>query len=143
MYKLYNKDCMGVLPMIDDKSIDLILCDLPYGTTKNEWDKVIPYDKLWEQYERIITDRGCIALFAQAPFDCLEAAREVLNWDNINGYAYINKVVADTVVYQIFCDKRKGTVRKSHVINTFNNSDMVAIATLFEAAYKRDRDGVK
>lgn len=75
--------------------------------------------------------------------DCLEAAREVLNWDNINGYAFINKVVAGTVVYAIFCDKRKGTVRKSHVINTFNNSDMVAIATLFEAAYKRDRNGVK
>ena len=74
---------------------------------------------------------------SKSTLDCLEATREVLNWDNINGYAFINKVVAGTVVYAIFCDKRKGTVRKLHVINAFNNSDMVAIATLFEAAYKR------
>lgn len=73
--------------------------------------------------------------------DCLEAAREVLNWDNINGYAYINKVVADTVVYQIFCDKRKGTVKRSCISDELNNSEMNAIATLFETAYKRDRDG--
>jgi site-specific DNA-methyltransferase (adenine-specific) len=52
-----------------DKSIDMILCDLPYGTTRNKWDSIIPLDKLWEQYERIIKDNGCIALFSQTPFD--------------------------------------------------------------------------
>lgn len=53
---------------ICDKSIDLILCDLPYGTTKNKWDSIIPLDKLWKQYERIIKDNGAILLFAQTPF---------------------------------------------------------------------------
>ncbi len=53
---------------IPDKSIDLILCDLPYGTTANKWDTVIPFDKLWEQYKRIIKDNGAILLFSQMPF---------------------------------------------------------------------------
>ena len=53
---------------ISDKSIDLILCDLPYGTTRNSWDEVIPFDKLWAQYNRIIKDNGAILLFAQGKF---------------------------------------------------------------------------
>ena len=47
----------------------MILCDLPYGTTQNKWDSVIPLNELWEQYNRIIKDNGCIALFSQTPFD--------------------------------------------------------------------------
>lgn len=54
---------------IPDKSIDLVLCDLPYSTTKNKWDKSIDLPSLWGGYERIIKDNGCIALFAQTPFD--------------------------------------------------------------------------
>lgn len=54
---------------IPDKSIDMILCDLPYGTTKNHWDSGIPLEALWGGYKRIIKDNGCIALFAQTPFD--------------------------------------------------------------------------
>ena len=54
---------------IPDGSIDMILCDLPYGTTRNTWDAVIPLDLLWLQYKRIIKENGCIALFAQCPFD--------------------------------------------------------------------------
>ena len=54
---------------IPDKSIDMILCDLPYGTTRNQWDSVIPLEPLWEQYERIIKDNGAIVLTAQTPFD--------------------------------------------------------------------------
>jgi site-specific DNA-methyltransferase (adenine-specific) len=54
--------------LIPDKSIDMILCDLPYGTTQNKWDSVIPLDKLWEQYLRVIKDNGAIVLTAQQPF---------------------------------------------------------------------------
>lgn len=54
---------------IPDGSVDMILCDLPYGTTRNKWDVVIPYADLWKQYERIIKDNGAIVLTAQAPFD--------------------------------------------------------------------------
>ena len=57
------------MKQIDDKSINLILCDLPYGVTaRNEWDNIIPFDKLWEQYKRIIKDNGVIVLTASQPF---------------------------------------------------------------------------
>lgn len=54
---------------IPDGGIDMILCDLPYGTTRNHWDREIDFPSLWRQYERVIKDNGCIALFAQCPFD--------------------------------------------------------------------------
>lgn len=66
---LYNGDCLEVMKSIPDKSMDMILCDLPYGTTKNKWYSIIPLEKLWIQYKRIIKDNGAIALFAQTPFD--------------------------------------------------------------------------
>lgn len=53
---------------VKNESVDLILADLPYGVTNNEWDEVIPYEKLWVQYKRIIKEHGCIALFGQEPF---------------------------------------------------------------------------
>lgn len=62
-------DCLKIMPTIPNKSIDMVLCDLPYGTTKNKWDSVIPLDKLWIEYERVIKDNGAIVLFAQTPFD--------------------------------------------------------------------------
>ena len=55
-------DCLELMKDIPDKSIDMILCDLPYGTTQNKWDSIIPLDKLWEQYERIIKHNGMICL---------------------------------------------------------------------------------
>ena len=66
---LQQGDCLELMKNIPSKSIDLILCDLPYGTTRNKWDSVIDLELLWEQYNRIIKDRGAILLFAQTPFD--------------------------------------------------------------------------
>jgi len=66
--KIYNGDCLEVLKDIDDKSIDMILCDLPYGTTACKWDTIIPFEPLWEQYKRIIKDNGAIVLTASQPF---------------------------------------------------------------------------
>ncbi|ANY71105.1 DNA methylase [Paenibacillus sp. BIHB 4019] len=57
------------MPTLPDKSFDMILCDLPYGTTENSWDSVIPLDKLWFEYNRLIKDHGAIVLTAQTPFD--------------------------------------------------------------------------
>ena len=65
---IYNTDCLKGMKEIRDKSIDAIICDLPYGTTRNKWDSVIPLQPLWEEYERIIKDRGAIVLFSQMPF---------------------------------------------------------------------------
>lgn len=68
-YKLYQGDCLEVMKQIQAKSINMILCDLPYGiTARNKWDVVIPFDKLWEQYNRIIKDNGAIVLFGSGMF---------------------------------------------------------------------------
>jgi len=61
-------DCLEIMPHIPNKSIDMILCDLPYGTTQCKWDIVIPFKSLWEQYKRIIKDHGAIVLTASQPF---------------------------------------------------------------------------
>ena len=66
--KLYNADCLSILPNLPDKSIDLILTDPPYGTTACKWDSVIPFDLMWKELKRIIKDNGCIALFGNEPF---------------------------------------------------------------------------
>lgn len=68
--------------LIPDKSVDMILCDLPYGTTACKWDTVIPFDNLWIEYERIIKDRGAIVLFGSEPFS------SYLRLSNINLYKY-------------------------------------------------------
>jgi site-specific DNA-methyltransferase (adenine-specific) len=65
---LVNADCFDIFPYIKDKSVNLILADLPYGTTACKWDSVLPFDKLWKEYERIIADNGAIVLTAQQPF---------------------------------------------------------------------------
>lgn len=68
MYNLILGDCLEEMQNIPDKSIDMILCDLPYGTTACKWDTVIPFDELWKEYDRIIKERGVIALFCKQPF---------------------------------------------------------------------------
>jgi site-specific DNA-methyltransferase (adenine-specific) len=66
--KLYLGDCIDLMPLIPNKSVDMILCDLPYGSTSCIWDIIIPFEPLWEQYERIIKDNGAIVLFGKNPF---------------------------------------------------------------------------
>lgn len=66
--KLLNGDCLELMLEIPDKSIDMILCDLPYGTTACKWDNIIPFNPLWIQYKRVIKDNGAIVLFSAQPF---------------------------------------------------------------------------
>jgi site-specific DNA-methyltransferase (adenine-specific) len=66
--ELHHADCFDIFPSIADKSIDAIICDLPYGTTACKWDIVLPFDKLWDSYERIIKPNGAIILFGKNPF---------------------------------------------------------------------------
>lgn len=65
---IYNMDCLEGMKHIPEKSVDLILCDLPYGTTNCSWDSIIPFDELWEHYKRVIKDNGAIVLTASQPF---------------------------------------------------------------------------
>lgn len=80
--KLYQGDCLEVMKQIPDESVDMILCDLPYGTTACKWDTVMPFDKLWEQYNRIIKNNGAIVLFGSEPFS------SALRMSNIKKYKY-------------------------------------------------------
>lgn len=94
--RLFNDDCFNILPSIAAKSVDMILCDLPYGATKNANDIPLPFDKLWQEYNRIIKDNGVIALFAQGLFyvDLVASNRKMfrydLVWDKILTSGFLN-----------------------------------------------------
>lgn len=67
----FNADCFDVFPLIPDGSIDMILCDLPYGTTQCKWDTVLPFEQLWAEYKRLIKPNGVVVLFGSEPFTSL------------------------------------------------------------------------
>ncbi len=83
--RIYNEDCLIGMDKIEDKSVDMILCDLPYGTTQCKWDIVLPFDKLWKQYNRIIKDNGAIVLFSKQPFtsDLVNSNRDMFRYELI------------------------------------------------------------
>jgi len=79
---LKQGDCLELMKDIEGKSVDMILCDLPYGTTACKWDTIIPFEPLWEQYNRVIKDHGAIVLFGSQPFT------SALISGNLKGYKY-------------------------------------------------------
>ena len=82
MFKLMQGDCLELMKDIPDGSVDMILCDLPYGTTACKWDSIIPFEPLWEQYNRVIKDNGAIVLFGNEPFT------SKLVCSNLKGFKY-------------------------------------------------------
>lgn len=94
--QIYNQDCLVGMLDIPDKSIDAIICDLPYGTTRNHWDSAIPLDALWKQYNRIIKDNGAIILFSQMPFTAALACSNLsmlkyeIIWRKNNSTGFLN-----------------------------------------------------
>jgi DNA modification methylase len=79
---LHHGDCLEIMKTIPDKSVDLVLCDLPYGTTDCKWDTIIPFDQLWKEYRRILKNGGVVLLFNTEPFG------SSLRMSNINWYKY-------------------------------------------------------
>lgn len=94
--QIYLGDCLELMNGIADKSVDMILCDLPYGTTQNKWDSIIDLNKLWQQYERVIKDNGAIVLTAQTPFDKvlgtsnLQMLRYEWIWEKTSATGHLN-----------------------------------------------------
>ena len=82
MIKLYCGDCLEVMKTLADGSVDMVLCDLPYGTTACKWDIIIPFEPLWRQYNRVVKENGAIVLFGNQPF-----TSELIH-SNLNGYKY-------------------------------------------------------
>lgn len=83
--RLYNSDCLVGMSRVETGTVDLVLCDLPYGSTDCSWDTVIPFEPLWEQYRRILKPRGALVLFAAQPFatDLINSARKLFRYDLI------------------------------------------------------------
>ena len=109
--QLHLGDCLKVMQDIPDKSIDLILCDLPYKATQNKLDIRIPFVPLWEQYERIIKDNGCIALFAQGIFyvELVNSNKKLFRYD----------LVWDKVLTSGFLNANRMPLRKHEQIAIF------------------------
>ena len=93
---LLHGDCLELMNNIPDKSVDMILCDLPYGVTQCKWDAIIPFDKLWEQYNRIIKNNGAVVLFGNEPFTSLLICSNLKNfkynwiWQKNNATGFLN-----------------------------------------------------
>lgn len=153
MIKLINDDCLNAMKDIPDSSIDMILCDLPYGTTACKWDVVIPFEKLWKEYKRIIKDNGAIALFGSEPFS------SKLRISNLKMYKYDwywNKKIPSGMSYAkyqpmrqiesilVFCkgktvynpqmQKRDKIIKGGGMTKgeTTNNSNLVALHKTYE-----------
>lgn len=94
--ELWCGDCLELMKYIPDGSVNLVLCDLPYGTTQNKWDKRIPLEKLWPEYKRVVKKNGAIVLFAQTPFDKvlgasnLDMLRYEWIWEKPQGSGHLN-----------------------------------------------------
>lgn len=95
--KLLKGDCLDLMLEIPDKSIDMILCDLPYGTTDCKWDIIIPFDKLWSHYNRLVKDNGAVVLFSAQPFTTK------LIHSNLKNFKYCWYWKKNNVTGGIFC----------------------------------------
>lgn len=107
--KIYLGDCLNLMTEIPDGSIDMILCDLPYGTTQCKWDVIIPFNPLWEQYKRVLKENGAVVLFCNEPFASklvlsnVDWFREKLTWlkhkpSNISNAKYMHLKYSEDIV---------------------------------------------
>ncbi len=111
--KLIHGDCLAEMAGIPDKFVDMILCDLPYGTTACKWDSVIPFAPLWAHYKRVIKDRGAIVLFGSEPFSShlrlsnLDWFKYDWIWDKPHGTGFLNAKKSPIKAHEtisVFCN---------------------------------------
>ena len=107
--KIYKGDCLELMQDIPDESVDMILCDLPYGTTRCKWDVIIPFEPLWEQYNRIIKKNGAIVLFATEPFASRLRLSNIKKykydwiWDKVKGTGFLNAKKQPMRNHELIC----------------------------------------
>ena len=106
---LWQGDCLELMQDIPDKSVDMILCDLPYGTTQCKWDTIISFDLLWKQYNRVIKDNGVIALFGAEPFSSkirisnLKKYKYDWIWEKSKATGFLNSKKQPLRAYENIC----------------------------------------
>ena len=86
--QLYHSDCLVGMERVESGSVDLILCDLPYGTTDCSWDTVIPFEPLWAQYRRVLKPRGAAVLMAAQPF-ATDLINSAMIWSGRNRLQWV------------------------------------------------------
>jgi len=133
-YSLYKGDCLEVLDKIPDNSVDLILCDLPYGTTANSWDSIIPMNKLWQHYNRVLTNQSSVLLFGSEPFST------TLRMSNFKNYKYDwiwkkNKVTG-------FIHAKNKPLKDYEIISVFSNNPMGHVSTLHDIRMRYNPQGL-
>lgn len=126
MYKLLQGDCLELMKDIPDKSMDMILCDLPYASTRNEWDCVISFEQLWGGYNRVIKDNGVIALFCDGLFmaELMLSNKKMwrynLIWDKQRGSDFLNANVKPLKCHEeiaIFYKRNLHTINSYGILN--------------------------
>ena len=116
-------DCLELMKEIPDKSIDMILCDLPYGTTACKWDSVIPFEPLWEQYNRVIKNNGAIVLFGAEPFSTelrhsnLQMFKYDWIWIKNNAVGFVNAKLKPMNKHEIISVFSKGKTSNGNINN--------------------------
>jgi len=128
MVDLRLGDCLELMKDIPDGSIDMILCDLPYGITACKWDVIIPFEPLWEQYNRIIKDNGAIVLFGSEPFS------SALRMSNIKRYKY--DWIWDKVKPSGHLNAKKMPLKEHEIISIFSKCKCVYNPQGLEKMYK-------
>lgn len=123
-------DCLEGMKLISDKSIDMILCDLPYKKSMGKWDVLIPFDVLWEQYERIIKDNGAIVLFGSQPFTSklicsnLDLFKYSLVWDKGKAGNIFTAKLKPLITHEDICIFSKGATANGSKRNMKYNPQM-------------------
>lgn len=110
--KIYNIDCLKGMELMEDNSVDCIICDLPYGTTWAKWDKIINFDELWKQYNRLIKPNGAIVLFSSQPF-----TTKLID-SNIKNYKYTWYWIKN--IKGNYLNAKRQPLRQVEEINVFN-----------------------
>ena len=132
---LLRGDCLTLMKNIPDKSIDMILCDLPYGTTRCKWDEIIPFDQLWKQYKRVIKENGAIVLFGDGIFtaNLIKSNERMwrynMVWDKQRGCDFLNANVKPLKSHEdiLVFYKKKPTYNKQY---------------WYSKPYKRQKNGI-
>ena len=134
-YNLICGDCLQKMQAIPDASIDLILCDLPYGTTNCKWDSVIPFEPLWKQYNRIIKDNGAVVLFGSEPFSTK------LRFSNFRNYKYDWYWIKS--IPSMWQHSKNRPMSKVETVSVFSKAPMGHKSLLGEKRMKYNPQGVK